>query len=89
MEKLRVIPRAVDAERFDPSRIDPQAKTDALQLSEKERIKLHEGDTIRWTDTDKARDLLLAGKTAEAAKLLTDTAHKQAAETLEFLRSLK
>ncbi len=38
---------------------------------------------------DKARDLLLAGKTAEAAKLLTDTAHKQAAETLEFLRSLK
>ena len=38
---------------------------------------------------DKARDLLMAGKTAEAEKLLTDTAHRQAVETLEFLRGLK
>ncbi|KHL24295.1 ATPase AAA [Croceibacterium mercuriale] len=53
--------------RFDPSRIDPQAKNDALQLSEKERIKLHEGDTIRWTATDKARDLL----NSETAKVLS------------------
>jgi hypothetical protein len=38
---------------------------------------------------DKARDLVTAGKTAEAEKLINDTAHRQAAETLEFLRGLK
>ena len=39
--------------------------------------------------TDKARDLLVAGKSAEAEKLLTELAHQQAAETLSFLRALK
>ena len=39
--------------------------------------------------SDKARDLLLAGKTAEAEKILVELARKQAAETLEFLRGLK
>jgi len=38
---------------------------------------------------DEARLLLIAGKNAEAEKLLNDLAKKQAAETFEFLRGLK
>ena len=39
--------------------------------------------------SDEARLLLMKGKRAEAEKLLTELAHKQAAETSEFLRGLK
>lgn len=38
---------------------------------------------------DEARTLLIAGKNAEAEKLLSDLAKKQAAETIAFLRELK
>ena len=38
---------------------------------------------------DEARIMLIAGKNAEAEKLLNDLAKKQAAETLAFLRDLK
>ena len=38
---------------------------------------------------DEARLLLMRGKRSEAEKLLNELAHKQAAETLEFLRALK
>lgn len=43
--------------RFDPQRIHPDDKKDALKLYEKQDTTLHEGDRIRWTDTDKARNL--------------------------------
>ena len=39
--------------------------------------------------SDEARMMLIAGKNAEAEKILTDLAKKQAAETFEFLRNLK
>ena len=40
-------------------------------------------------ECDKARLLLMKGRRAEAEKLLTDLAHRQAAEALKFLRELK
>lgn len=44
--------------RFDPRRIDPYDKSDAIRLYEKERALLHAGDAIRWTANDKDRGLL-------------------------------
>ena len=46
--------------RFDPQKIDPQDKRDALGLTQREDIKLHENDQIRWTQNDKQRGLLNA-----------------------------
>jgi conjugative relaxase-like TrwC/TraI family protein len=43
--------------RFDPQKIRPEDKRDALQLSEKMDTTLHEGDKIRWTANDKTRNL--------------------------------
>jgi ATP-dependent exoDNAse (exonuclease V) alpha subunit len=42
---------------FDPQKISPLDKTDAMQLAQREEIKLHEGDKIRWTQNDKDRGL--------------------------------
>ena len=42
---------------FDPQRISPTDKTDVMQLAQREQIKLHEGDKIRWTQNDKDRGL--------------------------------
>ena len=42
---------------FDPQKISPVDKTDAMQLAQREQIKLHEGDKIRWTQNDKDRGL--------------------------------
>jgi hypothetical protein len=53
--------------KFDPSRISPTAKTDALQLSERERIRIHEGDKIRWMGNDKERGL----NRADAARIVS------------------
>ena len=46
--------------RFDPQKIDPQDKRDALGLTQREDISLHENDQIRWTRNDKQRGLLNA-----------------------------
>jgi hypothetical protein len=43
--------------RFRPDRIDPNDRRDHLALSERETLRLHEGDRIRWTANDKARGL--------------------------------
>lgn len=43
--------------RFDPQRIDPMNKTDRLELSTLETIKIYEGDKLRWTATDKDRGI--------------------------------
>lgn len=45
------------AHRFDPQRIDPADKRDALGLSTREQLQLHKGDQIRWTMNDKPRSL--------------------------------
>lgn len=43
--------------RFDPQKIDPNDKRDALGLTQRSDIKLHENDQIRWTQNDKDRGL--------------------------------
>ncbi|MFC0205312.1 MobF family relaxase [Novosphingobium soli] len=55
--------------RFDPQKIDPTDKRDALKLAEKMDTTLHEGDKIRWTDTDKPRNL----DNSEQARVLAIT----------------
>ena len=42
---------------FRPDRLDPGDRRDALTLSERETIRIHEGERIRWTANDKARGL--------------------------------
>lgn len=43
---------------FDPQKIDPLDKRDAMRLTEKQDITLRENDKIRWTMNDKERGLL-------------------------------
>lgn len=43
--------------RFDPQKIDPNDKRDALGLTQRTEVKLHENDQIRWTHNDKERGL--------------------------------
>lgn len=42
---------------FRPDGLDPNDKRDSLTLSERETIRIHEGERIRWTANDKARGL--------------------------------
>ncbi|MET0602620.1 MAG: AAA family ATPase, partial [Baekduia sp.] len=43
--------------RFDPQKIDPKDKRDGMSLSQPEKVKLHEGDQIKWTANDKDRGI--------------------------------
>ncbi len=43
--------------KIDPQKLDPTIKRDRLELSVPKQIRIHEGDTIRWTEKDKDRDL--------------------------------
>lgn len=43
--------------RFDPQKIAPNDKRDALGLTQRTEVKLHENDQIRWTQNDKERGL--------------------------------
>lgn len=52
--ELKVGSRTV---RFDPQKIDPLDKRDALGLTQRTDVKLHENDQIRWTANDKERGL--------------------------------
>ena len=64
--ELKVGSRTV---RFDPQRIDPNDKRDALGLTQRTDVKIHENDQIRWTANDKDRGLYnasLAQVTSEA-----------------------
>src|SRR3546814_16538188 len=45
------------ARTLRPSRIRPGAKNDGLALFEEQRLSIHAGDRIRWTDTDPRRGL--------------------------------
>ncbi len=42
---------------FRPDRLDPADRRDALVLAERDTIRIHEGERIRWTANDKARGL--------------------------------
>ena len=42
---------------FRPDRLDPNDQREALTLSARETIRIHEGERIRWTANDKARGL--------------------------------
>ena len=63
---------------FDPQKIDPMDKTDAMQLVTRETIRLHENDRIRWTKNDKERGLENAGTarvlSAEPGRLMLEAA---------------
>ena len=48
--ELKVGSRTV---RFDPQRINPNDKRDALGLTQRTDVKIHENDQIRWTANDK------------------------------------
>ncbi|MGB3472116.1 MAG: MobF family relaxase [Erythrobacter sp.] len=52
--ELKVGSRTV---RFDPQKINPNDKRDALGLTQRTQIKLHENDQINWTANDKERGL--------------------------------
>ena len=39
--------------RVEPFKIDPTGKLNRLKLSTEKRIEVHEGERIRWTDSDK------------------------------------
>lgn len=52
--------------RFDPAKIDPQDKRDAMRLSEKHKERIYEGDKVRWSQKDDARKLMKS----EEAKIL-------------------
>jgi conjugative relaxase-like TrwC/TraI family protein len=52
--ELKVGSRTV---RFDPQKIDPLDKRDALGLTQRTAVKIHENDQIRWTANDKDRGL--------------------------------
>lgn len=43
-----------------PARIRPGEKSDRLALFEEKRLSIHQGDRIRWTETDHARGLFNA-----------------------------
>ena len=43
-----------------PARIRPGDKSDRLALFEEKRLSIHQGDRIRWTETDHARGLFNA-----------------------------
>ena len=76
--------------RFDPTRIDPADKRDALRLSEKTKETIHEGDKIRWTEKDDERKLMKS----EEAKILaikdgTVTVENRHGETVELKQNDK
>lgn len=55
----RVVLKDEDGRRhsFRPDRLDHNENRDLLTLSERETIRIHEGEKIRWTANDKARGL--------------------------------
>jgi len=67
--------------RFDPQKLSPTEKRDRLELTEKKDLQLREGDRIRWTANDKARDLhnaaLARVVTVDASGVTVETAGKQ------------
>ena len=63
VERGKVLLRMPDGSRrvFDPQRLPPNLKEDAIVLQETRRLEIHAGDRIRWTGNDDRRGLLNAG----------------------------
>ncbi|MCZ3159279.1 hypothetical protein NYZ32_19525, partial [Acinetobacter baumannii] len=43
--------------RFNPQKLDPTVTLERLQISTLDTVRLHEGETIRWTTNDKERGM--------------------------------
>lgn len=91
-ERGRVLLRDENGKRvrFDPARIDPKDRRDALRLSEKSKETIHEGDKVRWTEKDDARKLMKS----EEARILgikdgTVTVENRHGETIELKQNDK
>ena len=69
---------------FRPDSINPKDKRDAIGLSQPERLALHEGDRIRWTQNDKDRGLdnasLARVITVKDGGIIVETANKSVVE---------
>lgn len=67
--------------KIDPQKLDPTIKRDRLELSVPKTIRIHDGDTIRWTEKDKDRDLnrsaLARVMTIDAKGVTVETASKE------------
>src|SRR3546814_10391444 len=63
--------------RVEPFKIDPAGKLNRLKLSTEKRIEVHEGERIRWTDSDKRDGRGMIKATARKSKRW-NTSHKSA-----------
>ena len=67
--------------RFDPQKIDPTIEKDRMELTTTKEITLHEGERIRWTDTDKNRDMFKSGLATvtaiEGGRVTVELANKE------------
>lgn len=73
--------------RFDPQTIDPNDKRDALGLTQRSEIKLHENDQIRWTMNDKERGLYNASLAQVTGVSSTGISVKTADDQMLHLKS--
>ena len=55
--------------RFQPSKLQSNRSENALRIGREREVQLHEGEKIRWTDTDRARGIY----NADNAKILSIT----------------
>lgn len=63
--------------KFRPSKLATNREDNTVRISERKELRLHEGDTIRWTDTDRDRGLI----NADQAKVLNISAQGVTVET--------
>lgn len=55
--KVELVMEGGEVRSFDPSRLPRNLKHDAVTIYEQKQITIHEGDRIRWTAKDEAREL--------------------------------
>ncbi len=63
--------------KFRPSKLATNRDENTVRISDRKELRLHEGDTIRWTDTDRDRGLI----NADRAKVLNISAQRVTVET--------
>lgn len=54
--KVELLMKDGELRAFDPARLPRNLSSDAVTIFEEKQIALHEGDRIRWTASDNARD---------------------------------
>ena len=62
---------------FRPSKLATNRDENSVRISDRKELRLHEGDTIRWTDTDRDRGLI----NADRARVLSVSAQGITVET--------